>query len=107
MLVALAFLGILMPVLISALLVASRAGNVAERRSVAMQLCENRMSELMLDNAWSSSPSSGDFGEAWPGYRWEMRQGDWQSGAMTELTLSVFFKVQGQEHDVALTSLAN
>lgn len=105
-LAALAFLGILIPVIVSALTVSNRAAVIAERSTVAAQLAENRLSQLMLSDAWTTSPSRGEFGEDWPGYRWELAQGDWQSGAMTELTLSVYFPVQGQERSVQLSTLA-
>ncbi len=107
MLAAMAFVGILIPVLISALLVSSRVGSVADRSTVAMQLGENKLGELMLGDAWSSTESRGDFDDDFPGYRWELAKGDWESGAMTELTLDVFFTVQGREHSVRLSTLAN
>ena len=106
-LAALVFLGILIPVVVSALTVSNRAAVVVERSTIAMQLGENRLSELMLADAWTTAESRGDFGQDWPGYRWELKRQDWQSGAMTELTLDVFFAVQGQEHEVRLTTLAN
>jgi type II secretory pathway pseudopilin PulG len=106
-LAAMVFLGILIPVVISALMVSNRAAVVAERSTIAMQLGENRLSELMLQDAWTTAESRGDFGQEWPGYRWELKRQDWQSGAMTELTLDVFFAVQGQEHDVRLSTLTN
>jgi type II secretory pathway pseudopilin PulG len=106
-LAALVFLGILIPVVVSALTISNRAAVVAERSTIAMQLGENRLSELMLQDAWTTAESRGDFGQEWPGYRWELKRQDWQSGAMTELTLDVFFAVQGQEHEVRLTTLAN
>jgi type II secretory pathway pseudopilin PulG len=106
-LAALAFLGILIPVVVSALMVSNRAGLVAERSATAVQLGENQLNELMLGGAWSSAGGRGDFGTDRPGYRWELEKGDWESGEMTELTLSVFFQVQGQEHDVQLTTLVS
>jgi prepilin-type N-terminal cleavage/methylation domain-containing protein len=106
-LACLVFLGILMPVVISALLVANRAGVTSERSAVAAQLGENRLSELMLNNEWSSASSRGDFGLEWPGYRWELSKTDWGNGAMTELTLDVAFPVQGIEHKVRLATLVN
>ena len=107
MLAAMAFLGILIPVVVSALMVSNRAAGVAERSTIAMQLGENRLGEMMLAEAWSSESSRGDFGADWPGYRWEMKQADWNAGAMTELTLEVFFQVQGREHEVRLSTLVN
>ena len=107
MLAAMTFLGILLPVLFSALLTASRTGTVAERTTNAMQLGENQLNELTLGGAWSSAESRGDFGTDWPGYRWELTKADWQTGAMTELVIHVFFPVQGGEHEVQMSTLVS
>ena len=106
-LATLAFLGILMPVLVSALLVANRASVVSERTTVAAHLGENQLNTLLLDDAWATSSQRGGFGEEWPGYRWELAQRDWEAGAAVELTMHVFFSVQGHERDVQLSTLVN
>jgi hypothetical protein len=106
-LACLTFLGILMPVVISALLVANRISVVSERSGIASQLGENRLSELMIANEWSSSASRGEFGAEWPGYRWELTKTVWGNGAMTELSLDVAFTVQGTEHHIRLATLVN
>ncbi len=106
-LAAMAFLGILLPVLVSALHVSSGVGSVAERSTVAMQLGENRLNEMTLGDAWSSAESKGDFGTDWPGYRWELRQTDWETGSMTELEMDVFFTVQGHEDEVRMSTLVS
>ena len=107
MLAALAFLGILIPVVISALLVSNRASLVTERSTIALQLGENRLNEMMLADDWTSESGRGDFGDQWPGYRWELTKTDWETGAMTELALDVFYPVQGAEHSVRLSTLVN
>ncbi len=106
-LAALAFMGILIPVIVEALMVSNRAAVVSERSSQAAQLGENRLGELLLADAWSSADASGDFGTERPGYHWTLAKSDWESGAMTELKLTVLFSVQGREHQVALSTLAN
>jgi type II secretory pathway pseudopilin PulG len=106
-LAAMAFLGLVIPVVVSALTISNRAGVAAERESVAAQLAQNRVSELMISNEWTSASSRGDFGLDWPGYRWELEKKDWQSGAMTELTINVFYQVQGAERHVRLSTLVS
>lgn len=106
-LAAMVFLGLVIPVVVSALTVSNRAGVAAERGSIAAQLAENRLSELTLGNEWTSASSRGDFGLDWPGYRWELTKTDWQSGAMTELTVTVIYTVQGTERDVRVSTLVN
>ena len=106
-LAAMVFLGILMPAVISALLTANRAAVAAERSTIAAQLGENKLGELMLGDAWSSASSRGDFGTEWSGYRWQLSKPSWQAGAMTELSLDVFYKVQGTEHNARLSTLVD
>jgi len=106
-LTAMVFLGVLMPVVISALLQANHAGSAAERTTIAVQLAENQLNELTLSGAWSTSATRGDFGAEWPGYRWELTKGDWENGAMTQLTVDVFFQTQGKERNVRLSTLVS
>jgi protein involved in sex pheromone biosynthesis len=63
------------------------------------------MSELMLNDAWISAEQRGEFGADFPGYRYEVEQTNWEVDNMTKLTVHVFFQVQGQEREVALTTL--
>lgn len=105
-LAALAFLGILIPVVVSALTVSNRAAVIAERSGIAAQLGENQLNQMVVESSWSSSGTGGDFGEDWPGYRWELKKSDWNTGSVTELTMNVFFQVQGQERSVQLGTLA-
>ena len=108
-LAALAFLGILMPAVISALLVSNRAAVLSERRAIAAQLGENELNELLLADAWRSAGSQGNFGTDRSGYRWQLGKNTWSSGTgtMTELTLDVFFTVQGREQSLQLSTLAS
>ena len=106
-LAALAFLGILVPVVVSALMVSNRAAEVAERSIVAAQLGENRLNEMIVESSWSSAGTRGDFGQDWPGYRWQLTQTSWTTGSMTELTMDVFFPVQGREQSIRLGTLAS
>lgn len=106
-LAALAFLGLVIPVAVSGVMLANRAGVISERSMVATQLGENKMNELMLAQAWTTSESRGTFGDDRPGYRWELKKNDWQTGSMTELVIDVFYTVQGSERSVELSTLVN
>ena len=110
-LAAMVFLGILMPAIIRAITIANRASVIADRRSVAAELAENKLDQELVGNAWmSAAANKGDFGKDYPGFRWELKQATWQGDAanpMTELAVEVFFPVQGKEHSVRLTTLVN
>ncbi len=101
------FLAILMPTVLSALALSNRAGIVAERTATAMQLAENRLTEAIVDGTWATNSGGGDFGDDWPGYRWELTTREWSEDTMTELTMRVVFQVQGREQEVLLTTLAS
>ena len=106
-LAAMAFLAILVPVLVSALSTANRGAITAERAARAAQLAESKLNELLIESTWSSGSNSGDFGEDWPGYHWELQSINWaENSEMTELTLLVYYPVQGQERSLELSTLA-
>ena len=122
-LASLLFLAIAVPAIVGALGIASRASEVAERSSVAGNLAENKLNELLVDNAWQSAAQpSGDFGTDFPNYRWQSATQTWTGNAadagttssstlganmLTELSVEVFYPVQGSEHSVRLTTLVS
>lgn len=106
-LASLLFMAIVIPAVVTALTISNRAAISAERTNVAVQLGENRLNELLIDNTWSTGESRGEFGQEWPGFRWELTQGTWEIDSMTELTMEVFFPVQGNEQSVRLTTLVS
>ncbi len=110
-LAALMFLAIVIPALISALTLSNRASELTERGGAAAQLAQNKLNEMLLADAWQTGTETrGDFGADWPNYRWELTQNTWSTDSasgLTELKLDVFFKVQGNERSVTLTTLVN
>ncbi len=104
-LAAMVFLAILVPAVVEGITLASRASAHAERGAVAAELAQNKLAELTLNDAWSGGESAGDFGQDWPGYRWELTQATWDMDSMTILTLKAFFTVQGREQSVSLSTL--
>jgi len=107
-LAALTFLAILIPAIVSGLSLANRASVMSERSAIAGQLAENKLNELIVTTNWTQAESSGDFGDDYPGYRWQLAQDQWdQDGGMTNLVLDVFYTVQGHEHSVRVATLAN
>ena len=101
-LAAMLFVAILIPAVVRGLTLANRAAVVAERSDTAVHLAEKRLNELLLNDEWVSAGTSGDFGEAYPLYRWELLRGTWREDDMNELTLRVLFPVQGRDYDVVL-----
>lgn len=106
-LAAMVFLAILVPALVEGITIANRASVMAERSSIASELAENKLSELKLDDAWTTATNRGDFGQDFTGYRWEMSQETWEMDNMTKLTVTVYFTVQGRERSFQLSKLVN
>jgi type II secretion system protein I len=109
-LAALAFLAILIPTVMSALGISNRAAETAERTTTAAELGENQLNELIIGNAWQSTGNSGDFGAAWPGYRWQVSQDSWTGDAnnpMTQLTIHITFPVQGKDREIQISTLVS
>jgi len=110
-LAALMFLAILVPAIVGGLTLSNRISVLAERKVIAAELAENKLNEQLVGNSWlAGSSTSGDFGQDHPGFRWELTQESWQGDTMnqmTQLSMEVFFPVQGREHSVKLTTLAN
>jgi Tfp pilus assembly protein PilV len=110
---ALVFLAILVPAIVEALSIANRTSVVAERGSIAGELAENKLNEILLSStggATAALDTSGDFGTDWPGYRWEMTQGTWDQdtvNTMSEVSVEVYYPVQGRERSVTLTTLVS
>ena len=83
-LAAMLFLAILVPAVVEGISLANRAAVIAERQSVALQLAEHRLNELMIDEAWLSAGTRGDFGLPYPLYRWELQKSTWREDTMTQ-----------------------
>jgi len=82
-LAAMLFLAILVPAILQALTLANRASEVSERSAIAAELASNKLGELTLNDAWSNADAKGDFGNEWPGYRYEVTQATWDVDSMT------------------------
>ncbi len=99
-------LAIVVPMAMEALSLAHRAGVVADRQRIAVRLADNLLTEIVETDQWRDLDSNGDFGAEYPGYRWECEKGDWETDTMRQVTVSVFYVVQGREYSVRLSTLA-
>lgn len=110
-LAALLFLAVVIPTIVSALSLSNRASEMTERGAAAGELAENKLNEMLVNDAWQTAQAtSADCGPDWPGYRWQLTQTPWATDSaanMTDLKVEVFFKVQGVERGVAVDTLVN
>jgi len=104
-LAALLFMAIVIPVAMEGLRIASRAGAVADRKSVAVQLADSKLNELLATGQEIAAGDGGDFGERWPGYQWTVKIEPWTVDAMRQVTVEVTYPAQNQSYAVRLSTL--
>ncbi len=106
-LAAMTIVAIVIPVLTELLLLSGETASVTERYEIATELGERVLNEWIVTGNWDAITDQGDFGEDYPGYRWEAKVTDWTEGAMQEISIRVFFKARGREHHIRLSTLAD
>ena len=105
-LAALLFMAIVIPVAVQGLHIASRAGSVAERKAVGARLAERKLNELIVTGQWQSSAQKGTIQEGLRSYSWNLQSEPWaEDGAMRLVSVHVSVPVQGQDYDVAVSTL--
>jgi type II secretory pathway pseudopilin PulG len=104
-LAALLFMAILVPVAVQAIRVASRAGQVADRKVVAARVAERVLNELLVTGSMMQNSNRGTIEEGDRSYEWTMTSETWAEDRMNLVTVNVTYEVQGQEFDVQLSTL--
>ena len=100
------FMAIVLPVAMHGLQISNRAGVVAARKSTAIQLADEKLSELVATDLWRSSNPNGNFGNRWQNYSWRVWHEDWAQDTMQVVSIEVEYLVQGQKYYVRLSTLA-
>jgi len=107
---ALLFMAIVIPVAVKGLQVASRAGEVAQRKVVAARLAERLLNESLITTNWNRASQQGVIMEGPIQYSWAMRTETWTTegniAAPRLLSVMVEFPVQNQKYSVRLSTLA-
>ena len=101
-------LAIVLPAAMHGVTLCTATAQAARQRGEATALAEAKLSELIATGDWQFGATSGEFGEAWPEYRWAAGAADWAgdpSIAMKELSLRVYWVSRQQEREVVLTTL--
>ena len=104
-LAALVFMAIVIPVAVHALQVASRAGEVAQRKAIAARVGERVLNEITATHQYNSSSQRGTAKEGPYEFRYVTRLQPWERDAMRLLSVEVVFTAQGQEYVVRLNTL--
>jgi type II secretory pathway pseudopilin PulG len=106
-LAAMVFMAIVIPVAIQGLRVASLAGEVGHRKSMALRVAERLLNESVVTCQWSQAIRNGVEQEGPIQFRWTVRNELWPQDAMRELSAEVTFAAQNQDYSVRLTTLVS
>lgn len=108
-LATLVIVGIVLPVAMRGITVSLQAAGESRHKVEAGQLAQQKLSELLLDRANTSSLNgSGDFGDAWPDYKWESTSSTARlntTAEVDEVDVTVKWTAQGAERSVVLSTL--
>jgi type II secretory pathway pseudopilin PulG len=106
-LAAMAFLVILIPVVVMCLQIASRAGEVAQRKSEAARVAERILNESIVTTNWNQSAQNGTVNDGLRQFDWTLQNEPWNQDPIRLLTVQVKYQVQGRDYSVQLSTLAD
>jgi type II secretory pathway pseudopilin PulG len=106
-LAAMAFLAILIPVIAECLSIASRAGDVAERKTEAVRVADRILNESIVTTNWNQSSQGGTVNEGTREFDWTLQNEPWNQEPIRLLTVEVKYKVQGKDYTVKLSTIAD
>ena len=108
---ALVFMAIVIPVALEGLSIATRAGEVAARKSDASLVAERILNESLVTTNWTQTVQSGTLRQGIQDFRWTLRNDPWTGDRdqtmIRLLTVDVAFAAQGKDYAVRLSTLAN
>ena len=102
------FMAIVIPVAMQGLRVASLAGEVAQRKMVAVRIANKLLNELKVTGRLQNSGQTGVVQESGMTYRWSVKDESWTEDSLVQMTvgtLIVSFTAQGKNYDVRLSTL--
>jgi prepilin-type N-terminal cleavage/methylation domain-containing protein len=105
-LASLALVAAIIPAAMAGVSLAMGLGNTARQRTEAATLAHGRLAESLAAEDWRDGDSSGDFGDDWPDYGWELTVEDWDEAGLSAVSVSVTWFSRGTEQAVTATTLA-
>jgi hypothetical protein len=110
-LAALFFMGIVIPVAIEAMHMASLAGSVAQRKGEAARVAQDILNENLVSTNWSQSVQTGTATEGSRQFRWTLHSDPWTQdptqNVIRQLSIEVTFAAQGHDYIVRMSTLVD
>ena len=103
-LAALVLVGIVLPVAMRGISLATAAASHTARQAKAAALADTKLAEVLLTDAWQDGASEGDFGRDQPDYRWRLDVREWLETQFKEIEVRVEWTEHGADRFVSLTT---
>lgn len=99
-------IAIILPVAMRGISLSTRIASHSKKQIEAVSLAETKLTEFLITEDWQDGDQSGDFGDEWPAYRWNLMIEDWEEEETTQqLALSVEWSESGLGRSVTLTTI--
>jgi type II secretion system protein I len=105
LLAAMAFMAIVIPVIMHALAISNRAGQVAQRKAIAARIADRVLSEYVANGQQVRSAQKGVLEEGPYEFQWNISVQNWREDSMRLATAQVTYPVQGQQYSVEMSTL--
>jgi type II secretion system protein I len=105
LLAALAFMAIVMPVVMQALAISNRAGQVAQRKTIAARVADRVLNDYIANGQQNRGLQRGSAEEGPYQFQWNIATENWREDSMRVITAQVTYAVQGQPYSVEASTL--
>jgi prepilin-type N-terminal cleavage/methylation domain-containing protein len=105
-LATLVLMAIVLPVAMRGVSISLASAEKAKHLSEGAALADAKLNELVSTGEWSSGGLQGDFGQDFPGYRWQAQAASRDFG-VTEIVLTVTWQERGQDRSVNVSTLVS
>jgi type II secretion system protein I len=105
LLAAMAFMAIVIPVIMQALAISNRAGQVAQRKAIAARVADRMLSEYVANGTQNRGFQRGTVEEGAYEFQWNIAVENWREDSMRLITATVTYPVQGKEYSVETSTL--
>lgn len=107
LLAAMAFMAIVIPVAVEGLRIASRAGEVGQRKAMAARVLDRKLNEYVVMNQRQSGGQKGTAQEGDLDFDWNIRVENWREDSMRLVTCEVTYPVQGKKYSISASTLVS
>jgi len=105
LLAAMAFMAIVIPVIMQALAISNRAGQVAQRKAIAARVADRMLSEYVANGTQNRGFQRGTVEEGAYEFQWSVAVENWREDSMRLITATVTYPVQGKDYSVETSTL--